>query len=585
MSRHMPGRFPANRWRRSHRPFSYREFRGPRVLTYRQPGSPGMRKSLLCLIAAMCFVGSHATYADEPARVEKSEAVARAREAEPVQRLLAAHPDAAAVAEFNEKYNCWIVEFVVEGRELGMASVSPDGRNILEATFEGDRPAERERSDRVPLAALWEGMRPGSERAAMFWLALLVLLLACCNFDRPWNWRNADLLALLALCPFLAVIWDHTRAAFEGIFLVTLYYLVRALAAAWHVPRSPLSLPAPARSLAVALACLAAYHAEIVRQRGVDDCGIWGSFGAQHLLANGQMPYGQEGYDGGDTYGPLFYALHAPFVRLLPPGYTDAEGFHAVQEALPPGVPYERVSFAAAKVVAALFDGLLLLGLVLLGRRWHGWQLGLAMAVTYAALPYTIDGLNFSSHIVATACSVWALVLVRRPALSGLALGAGIGALFYPVFLLPLWWGYYGGKDRWRFLLAIACVGAVCLWLVLLGEVDLETFLSKTWGNQEGADRYGASRLGFWGQHRELAWLKRPVMAAHVLFCAALAWLPRRKSEYQLAALGAAALLGVQFWKSHMGGHYIEWYMPWLIITLFGSASAARPANGAPSQK
>jgi uncharacterized membrane protein len=274
-----------------------------------------------------------------------------------------------------------------------------------------------------------------------------------------------------------------------------------------------------------------------------------------------------------------------PFVLLWPPGYWTEAGFQPIVERFPEGVPYERLVFTAAKAVAALFDALILVGLVLLGRRWHSWELGLSLAVVYAILPYTIEGLNLSSHIVPTACTVWALVFLERPVLSGLLLAAGVGALFYPAFLLPLWLSYYAGRDRRRFALTVAAMALIGLAVIHLGRSDWSTFVASTWGQQEGVEHYGGSSFGFWGQHPEWAFLKRPLLIAYGLFCLALFFWPKRKTEAALVALSAAVLIGPQLWKTHGGGTYIEWYLPWLVMTLMGGAPGGMGEVNGPERR
>ena len=352
--------------------------------------------------------------AQEPQLAPEAEVVERARTAAPIRELYAVHTEAEPAVAFSDRYNCWVVEFLADGREVGFATVSPDAGRVLEASFRAPEPEEDEAEGdglggrgRSPLTDLLDRLRPRFEGGALFWLAAVVLLLTFWDFGHPARWRNADVLSLLLLAPFLAILWDHTRSAFRGIAAVTVYYLGRSLVAAWRPPPGPITTNLGVRPLAVLLALAFLLHLDVIARRGVDDCGIWGTFGAQHLLAHGRMPYGAEDFGGGDTYGPLFYALHVPFVLIWPPGYEANGAFHVIREGLPEDVGYERLSFTAAKLVAGIADALILLGLARIGRRRGGLRLGLGLAVAYGVLPYTIDGLNFSSHIVPTACTVW----------------------------------------------------------------------------------------------------------------------------------------------------------------------------------
>lgn len=513
---------------------------------------------------------SNSAPAQEASHISPQEIVERAKQTRAIQELLEVYPEADAQVHFNRKHGCWIVEFLVEGREVGFASVSEDGQAVLEADFQGERGEQKERP------SLLRVLRPTFEGGSLFWLAGLVVVLVLLDFDRPISWWNVDVLSLLALAPFLLLLWTRMQLAYAGIYVITVYLFGRVLyAARW--PRA-LLVPAnlKARPLAVVLALAFLFHLYVIKLRGTEDSGIWGSFGAQHLLGHGQMPYGQQHFGGGDTYGPLFYAVHVPFVLLWQPGYYSEDGFQPLVEGLPEDVPFERLVFTGAQVSAALFDALVLAGLVLLGCRWRGAELGLSLALVYAVLPYTISGLIHPSHIVGTACTVWALVYLSRPIISGLLLALGVGTLLYPIFLLPLWVSYYFGRERFRFVLSVTVVGLVCLLVVNVGESNLHAFFANTWSQQEGADRGGGSEFGYWGQHPGLSFLKPVVSVAYLLFCLALFLWPRHKTESSLIALSAAVLIGTQLWKTHGGGTYIEWYLPWLLMTFVGEPTGPR---------
>ena len=57
-----------------------------------------------------------------------------AKENEKSARFLKEHPDAKTNAGFNWKYNCWIVEFIVDNREAGIVTVSDETGKVLEVT-------------------------------------------------------------------------------------------------------------------------------------------------------------------------------------------------------------------------------------------------------------------------------------------------------------------------------------------------------------------------------------------------------------------------------------------------------------------
>ena len=64
-----------------------------------------------------------------------------------------------------------------------------------------------------------------------------------------------------------------------------------------------------------------------------------------------------------------------------------------------------------------------------------------------------------------------------------------------------------------------------------------------------------------------------------MLLAAGVAFVPRRKTAVQVAALGAAVLIAVQLGLSHWFYLYIVWWLPLaLIALLYGASSRARPA-------
>ena len=58
-------------------------------------------------------------------------------------------------------------------------------------------------------------------------------------------------------------------------------------------------------------------------------------------------------------------------------------------------------------------------------------------------------------------------------------------------------------------------------------------------------------------------------------------FLARGRSLAQLALLIAAMAAAVQLWKTHAGGTYVMWYLPFLLLGLFGRA-AGGPKTSAP---
>jgi hypothetical protein len=321
------------------------------------------------------------------------------------------------------------------------------------------------------------------------------------------------------------------------------------------------------------LVALVGLHVVTIFAAGVDDAGIWGANGAVFLLEQGRMPYGSLGEGG--TYGPLAYLLFVPFVSLWPPG------------AMVGGYEVWIESFTAARVVALLADLVLIGGMLVLGRKLRDWHLGLLLAFGIACIPYAVTSLGWVSQLVPAALLIWALVMAVdradrgwKAAVSGALLAAGAVTYFYPAFAFPLWAGWFRGRRRWAFIVTFALVGLLCLGTVLMGRwgeagAAVQDFWYNTVVHQEGGTgTYGASEFGFWGVWPALRFLKRPLLLGYLLFCAGLCWWCWRVEKVHvddrgftlLLGLTGAVVVGTQLWKTHGGGTYHLWWIPFVAI-------------------
>ena len=156
---------------------------------------------------------------------------------------------------------------------------------------------------------------------------------------------------------------------------------------------------------------------------------------------------------------------------------------------------------------------------------------------------------------------------LRRPAASGVLLAAGATTMFYPAFAFPLWWQWFRQRGQaWPFVFGFAGLSLAMLALVFLGESSLRLFFDSTLLNQEGSGGYGSSHFGFWGQFQSLAFLKRPVLVLYLGSCLLLGLWPRRLDLRGFLYLTAAVVLGTQLWKTHAGGTYMGWFVPFLVL-------------------
>ena len=92
----------------------------------------------------------------------------------------------------------------------------------------------------------------------------------------------------------------------------------------------------------------------------------------------------------------------------------------------------------------------------------------------------------------------------------------------------------------------------------------LHTFYERTIAAQAGR----SSPFSVWGQDEALEPLRLAILAATGLLAIALAFVPRKKSLLQVAALSAALMLGVQITLHHWFYLYIVWFFPLMLIAL-----------------
>jgi hypothetical protein len=65
-------------------------------------------------------------------------------------------------------------------------------------------------------------------------------------------------------------------------------------------------------------------------------------------------------------------------------------------------------------------------------------------------------------------------------------------------------------------------------------------------------------------------WLQLPLQLAVGALAIAVAFVPRRRTPAQVAALGAAVLLGVELTLSNWNPWYIIWFAPLVLVALLG---------------
>ena len=434
------------------------------------------------------------------------------------------------------------------------------------------------------------------------WLAFCAaFVIGLGNLRRPLSLRNLDLLALLAFTPSLyafnrgEILWS------VPLVYPPLLYVIGRLAWIGIRGRRPASAPSvwPAWVLIAATVFLLGFRIGLNVQApyATIDVGYAGVIGA-HRIVNGEAPYdhfpveagrpacGPADSEGeirervqengrcesanpsGDTYGPVSYEAYIPGFLLF--GWSGKWG----GDTLP-----------AAHFTSLAWDLLVVAGLILVGRRYGGALLAAALAFAWAAYPFTQYASNSNTNdAIPAAFLVWGFWLATSPWARGSSVALSGWTKFASLIVAPLWLSY-PSWPRARPLAFVAgfVVATAAAFSVLLLEPDLveaaRTFADRTFLWQ--FDRESPFSLWGWGQYHaagvpDLKLLQRVLQAAVVAAAIAVAFVPRRKSPLQLAALTGALLAGFQLVLEHWSYLYIPWFFAFAAFAFL--AGTPRPA-------
>ena len=381
------------------------------------------------------------------------------------------------------------------------------------------------------------------------------------KFRRFWSVRNLDLIGLIAFSPGLLLVGrGGEELGYIWLFCVGGFFLVRLLLDPVMVRRPLLEPNLSASGLTFAGVALLVFLMGNVLTGRASESDLEGALWAE---TSAETSAAEEMTDDADLrhHGPGYTAFYrfSDFANksLTPTDNDDPQQVHR-----------RDVCWSAARTVAILGHIAVVIGMVLIGFRHFGnVHTGVAAAALYLLLPYTSQIPGQVDHVIPAALMVWAVEAYRRPAVAGILLGLAAGLIFYPLFLLPLWCGFYWRRGLIRFSIGFAfAVLALVVSLAFMPE-SLGTFSSQL---QQMCGWVGLSAqqtAGFWQSHEPA--FRVPVVAAFVALCGSLALWPAQKDLGTLLSCSAAVMLASQFWNAHYGGIYMAWYVPLLVLTIF----------------
>jgi len=432
------------------------------------------------------------------------------------------------------------------------------------------------------------------------WLAFcIVFLVGLADFRRPLSIRNLDLLVLLSFS--VSLLYFNRGDIFTSVPLAypPLAYLLARCIWIGSTGRATASRSLwPAWILLAATVFLAGFRIGLnIEESNVIDVGYAGVIGAQRIAA-GVMPYGNfpeeddlkacgpadsEGeirdriqHDGrcesanplGDTYGPVAYEAYLP-------GYW-IRGWSGKWDHLP-----------AVHLTSIIFDILCMLGLGLVGLRFGGPWLGAALAFAWAAFPFTqYVSMSNTNDAIVPVFLIWGLWLADSAWARGAFAALSGWTKFATLVVAPLWLTYPGPVRRPRPALAFAAgfaLATVAAFSVLLLDAHpiqaAQTFYHRTLKTQIA--RESPFSLWDWAQYHArgipdlhvLQWVLEGLL---VVGAFASAFLPRRKTLLQLAALTGALLIGFELVLTHWFYLYIPWFFPFVAFAVLATSDRAQ---------
>ncbi len=502
------------------------------------------------------------------------QAIRIAARSDTIREARTRHPEDFRPAAYTRGPDRWQVSWFDGDREVAQARVDDSFGVVLEA-WTGHQVA-------WSMARGYEGAFGRKLNAPYVWIPLCVLfLLPFVDPRRPFRLLHVDLVVLLAFgVSHVYFNRGEIGVSVPLVYPVLLYLLARLLWMGFRPrERRQRLIPFfPIAWVAFAVIFLVAFRVGLnVVDSNVIDVGYAGVIGGDRI-ADGDGLYGPgfaDDVERGDTYGPLTYLSYVPFEQVFP--------WSGTWDDLP-----------AAHGAAIVFDLLTLLGLFLLGRRLRagpeGMTLGIALAYAWAAYPYAAFALQTNSNDtlvgLLTVAAMLALTLApaRRglsAAARGVAVGLATAAKIAPLALAPLFATAQPGPGR------RALLSTVAIFTAALAAIVAATFLPfmPDGGPRELYDRtlgYQASRrspFGVWGQIDHGETFRSIVSGLAGLLALAVAFVPRRKTPIQVAALAGAVLIAVQLAASHWFYLYVVWFTPLALVAFLGALAWERDGS------
>jgi hypothetical protein len=537
--------------------------------------------------------------APNAAHLTKGRVLALVKKAPKVAAWLTRYPDKNGLQDeetYDPKTASWTVKmWLGKAGEIVEAKVD-DASGVVTESWTGPQVAWK-------MARGYKGAFGGAKiNNPWLWGAFcLVFLIGLADLRRPFSLRNLDLVMLLS--PTASLWYFNHGDVFTAVPLfypALIWVVLRGVWIGVSGRGSPSRSVWPAWILLAAAVFLGGFRIGLnVQASNVIDVGYSGIIGADRI-AHARAPWGNFPVEGslkpcgpadaageireriqtngrcesanpqGDTYGPVAYESYIPGYLLF--------GWSGRWDSLP-----------AVHFTSIAFDLLCMLGLWLVGRRFGGAQLGAALTFAWAAYPFTQYASNSNTNDAIMPCFlIWGFWLVSAPVARGALCALSGLTKFASLIVAPLWLTYPGRRPSKRFIAGFAAATLVAFSVVLFEPSplhELRVFWDRTVRWQVG--RAAPWSIWDWGQYHarglpNLHVVQRVLQGLLVAGAFVVAFVPRRKSPLQLAALTAALLAGFELCLTYWLYTYIPWFFPFAAIAVLAPLAVVVRAPAAP---
>ncbi len=420
--------------------------------------------------------------------------------------------------------------------------------------------------------------------ASWAYLSSLLTIALYFKFNRLWSFRNVDLIGIICLTPGLLLVQhgaehvgDPNAALAQQIgyawLFVTGGLLISRLLMDSTMVRRPLLEPnmtvGGLTFLGVSLFLF--LMANVLTGEAVDDA-IRGAEHAEKFMRRQREDSAQQTFA---RYGPglpqIFLLPHIATRASTKAIYGEDPPAPRRVDTPPDGADDDYWIYEVTTRVMTILAQLMIVGgIVMIGHaQFENAKTGIAAATLYLLIPYTAYRTGDVIAALPAALLVWAIVAYRRPMVAGALLGLAISAVYYPIFLLPLWFSFYWRRGRSRFAFGLLVTILLVVASLAFTSVDVGAFWQQVRAvfGVRFPTMQEESLGGVW-QYWHPAY-RIPILVVFLAICFSLAFWPAQKNLAVLLSCTAAVMLGTQFWHARTGGIAMAWYLPFVLLTVF----------------